>query len=376
MKKTLLYICTEYCVANRFMHPYAVGIQKKIDIQKRCFESAGYEVQYGIIDNLPQNIFPKLTDINLFSTSMDWNKINISKPVDVVYVRFYENIVELGFLLFLRKIRQINKNAKIMFEFQTFPFDRDYYFKDRDFTYYRFRIFVELMKFYIDRIILCVPNYKRVYGIKTLYMPNGVEYKDIKIIPQNRNKDEIHMIMVSSMNNVHGIDRIIKGMATYYKQCGKRKVILHLVGKGSKENEYKKLTEDYGLMDYILFEGYCTGDKLNDLYLLADIGIYAFGLHRTSTDLVSSGLKLKEEAAYGLPIIGSGRTDMDCATCMKYILKFPSDETDIDIGKIISFYDRIYCEDKGIVRNTIKEIFRPYYDVQETLKEVLDYMEV
>ena len=110
--------------------------------------------------------------------------------------------------------------------------------------------------------------------------------------------------------------------------------------------------------------------------MLADIGIYAFGIHRNSKDLVSSGLKLKEAASYGLPIIGSGRTDMDYDACMEYMLKFPENESDIDVNKIVTFYDKIYSKDKKVVRNTIKEVFRPYYDVQETLKKVLDYLEV
>ena len=60
---------------------------------------------------------------------------------------------------------------------------------------------------------------------------------------------------------------------------------------------------------------------------------------------------------------------------MKYLLKFPEDETDIDVEKIVSFYDSVYSGDKTDIRNTIKEVFRPYYDVRETLKEVVEYME-
>lgn len=373
MKKKLLYICADYCVVNRFMSRHAIGIQKKVDMQRRCFEKAGYEVQYGIMYQLPQNIYPKLTDFNLFSSSIDWQRINTDTPIDVVYVRFHA--VEFGLLRFLHKIKKKNNKVKILFEFQTFPIGRNYSFKNQDSAYYKFRVFTEFLRLYVDRVILCTPDYKEIYGIRTLYMPNGVEYRNTEIIPKNHSKDEIHLIAVSSMMPAHGLDRIIKGMGNYYKQHEDRKVILHLAGRGGEEDNYRILTADYGLMDYVIFEGYCTGEKLENLYLLADIGIYDFGAHRISKELVSGALKLKEEASYGLPIIGSGRTDMDGDACMEYMFKFPADETDIDVGKIVSFYDKVYDGDKATVRNTIKEVFRPYYDVQETLKTVLEYME-
>lgn len=375
MKKKLLYICPRNCVTNRFIYPYAVGLNRKLDCQKSCFEDAGYEVTYGVLDSLPQNIFPKLTDINPFSRHIDWEKIDVNKTVDVVYIRFYEKSMDLGLISFLHKLRQRNRSVKILFEFQTFPFSREYYFKNKTSLYLKFQLYVRLLRFYVDRIVLCTYGYESLYGIKTLYMPNGTKYIESEIIPQNYNKDEIHLIAVSTMMDSHGYDRLIKGMGNYYKQHKKRKVILHLVGEGAKEEEYRKLAQDYEIMDYVLLEGLCTGKKLEKLYELADIGIDCFGMHRQGEDMVSSSLKLCEEAARGLPIIGAGKTTLDHSDCMKYLFKFPEDETDIDVDKIVSFYDQVYKEDKIMVRNTIKEVFRPYYDIRETLKEVIEYME-
>lgn len=374
MKKRILYVCARNCVANRFMHSYAVGIHKKLDYQKECFEEAGYEVIYGILDLLPSNCFPKLKDFNPFAAYIDWGKIDASMRADVLYIRFYERSMEWGMMQFLHKIRKRNRNIKILFEFQTFPFKRDYYFKNRSFDYYRFQLFVQFLRLYVDRIVLCAPICRELYGIKTLYMPNGVKYKKWEIIPLNKNKDEIHLIAVSSMLYSHGYDRLIKGMGAYYKQRRERKVILHLVGNGEQEGEYRKLAHYYGISGYVLFEGYCTGEKLEELYLLADVGIDGFGMHRQGENMTSSALKLIEEAAYGLPIVTAGKTTLDAEECMKYLLKFPEDETDIDVEKIVSFYDRVYDGDKTAVRNTIKEAFRPYYDVRETLREVLEYM--
>lgn len=375
MKKRLLYICPRICVTNRFIYSNAAGLNKKLDCQKSCFEEAGYEVTYGVLDAMPSNVFPQITNINLLSTSMNWKKIDISRPVDVVYIRFYERSMEFGLIWTLHKIKQKNKDVKILFEFQTFPFNREYYFKNERFFYYRFQIFVRLLRFYVDRIILCTPDYGKIYGVKTLYMPNGVKYKESKIIPLNYNKNEIHLIAVSTMMNSHGYDRLIKGMGTYYQQPEQRKVILHLVGEGVQEKEYRKLVQNYGIADYVLFEGMCTGDKLDRLYLLADIGIDCFGMHRQGKNMVSSALKLCEAASYGLPIISAGKSTLDHEECMKYLLKFPDDETDIDVNKIISFYDKVYIDDKVIERNTIKEVFKPYYDIQNTLKKVIEYME-
>ena len=222
---------------------------------------------------------------------------------------------------------------------------------------------------------MCTPGYEELYGIKVLYMPNGVKYKKSKIISQNKKKDVVHLIAVSSMMDSHGYDRLLRGMGTYYKQPREKKVILHLVGQGVKENDYHKLVQECKITDYVLFEGYCTGSKMEELYLLGDIGIDCFGMHRIDKNMISSALKLVESAAYGLPIIGAGRTTLDHEECMKYLLKFPEDETDIDVEKIVSFYDSVYSGDKTDIRNTIKEVFRPYYDVRETLKEVVEYME-
>lgn len=375
MKKKLLYICMEYCVMHRFMYKHALGIQKKIDLQRQCFEKAGYEVQYAVMSRLPQNIFCKLTDINPFSTSFDWKKIDVSQPINIVYIRFNAYIMEFGFLHFLHKIKKANKSVKVLLEFQTYPFNREYSYKDKEAAYYKLKLFIRLLRFFVDRIVICTPEYKRLYGIKTLYMPNGVEYKNGKIIPLNHNEKEIHLISVSSMTKGHGYDRIIKGMGYYYKQFHDRKVILHLVGEGSEINNYMELAKKCSVTEYVLFEGHCIGDKLNELYLLADIGVDCFGMHRQDKNMISSSLKLNEEASYGLPIIGAGKTTLDHKDCMKYLLKFPEDETDIDINNIVKFYDAVYCEDKIVIRNRIKETFRPYYDINENLKEVLEYME-
>lgn len=375
MKKRLLYVCTEYCVTHCFMHKYALGIQKKIQLQRQCFEEAGYEVQYAIMNHLPQNIFQKLTDYNLFSTNFDWKRINVSQPLDVVYIRYNTNIMEFGFLLFLHKIRKNNKNAKILLEFQTYPFSKEYSHENRKLVYLKSKCFIRLLRFFVDRIVLCTPQYKKIYGVRTLYMPNGVTYKKDKIIPRNQNEKEIHLIAVSSMTKGHGYDRIIRGMGDYYKQARNKKVILHLVGDGKEMGNYIGLTKKYGVTEYVLFEGYCTGDKLNALYLLADIGIDCFGMHRQDKDMISSSLKLNEEASYGLPIIGAGKTTLDHKDCMKYFLKFPEDETNIDIDKIVAFYESVYRGDKVVVRNAIKETFRSYYDISRNLKDVLEYME-
>lgn len=373
MEKRLLYICPRRCVTNRFIYYRSYGIQKKIDFQRFVFEQAGYKVKYGIIDPLPSNIFASLDKVNIFSCSRTWKDISIDMPLDVIYIRFDE-VIELDLILLLKAIKRKNRNIKILFEFQTYPFKKDYYYKDNASEYYKLLFWKRLLKCYVDRIILCCPGYKRLFGIKVIYMPNGVKYRKETIIPRNHEKNEIHLIAVSSMLDSHAYDRLIKGMGVYYKKKRKREVILHLVGDGGMTNEYINLVNTLRITGYVVFEGFCIGERLEHLYLLSDIGIDCFGMHRGG-QVVSSGLKLKESASYGLPIIGAGRTDLDYKECMKYLLKFPENDTDIDVGQIVEFYDRVYTDDKQIVRNKIKKVFRPYYDIQKTMKGIVDYME-
>lgn len=373
MQKDLLYICFRGCVTNRFRYIRNYGIHKKIDCQRFVFEQAGYKVRYEIVDTMPSNIFENLDKVNLFSCNRQWNKILIDASFDVVYIRFAQ-AVEWDLILLLKAIKNKNKNIKILFEFQTYPFSRDYYFKNRRDSYFRFLFWRSFLKYYVDRIILCCPGYDTLFGIKVIYMPNGVRYIEEKIIPGNNTRNEIHLIAVSSMMYSHGYDRLIKGMGTYYKNKRKRKVILHLVGEGEMLEEYRCLTKELGITDYVIFEGYCVGKQLEDLYLFSDIGIECFGMHRSGLT-VSSTLKLKEMASYGLPIIGAGKTDLDHKNCMQYLLKFPEDETDIDVNAIVEFYDQVYTSDKEKVRNHIKHVFKPYYDIQRTMQAVIDYME-
>lgn len=129
-------------------------------------------------------------------------------------------------------------------------------------------------------------------------IPNGVETElFVPTIRENKNcEDKLKFITVSRLINRKGIDHVLNALAA----LGDKSLSYLIVGTGNYESKLKKMTRVLNLEDIVTFYGYCSREKLPELYNQSDVFILP-------SLAESFGMVFAEAMACGLPIIG-GRT--------------------------------------------------------------------
>lgn len=224
-------------------------------------------------------------------------------------------------------------------EIPTYPYDKEYVDSHLPLkviktveTHYRktFRLYVDLM--------LTFSNEKRIFGVNTLKIDNGIDIEEIPVKLKSKISSEVHLIAVASMSFWHGYDRIIEGLNIFYNSSPlpSKKVYLHLVGntENPESLKYQKLVRLYNLSEYVIFHGYKTGDELNSLFDSAHLALGCLGVHRKGIINIKS-LKNAEYCARGIPFVYS-EVD-DSFENKSFILKVNPDDSPIDINSLIKF---------------------------------------
>lgn len=295
--------------------------------------------------------------------------------IDLVYIRRME--ITPSVLKFLRTLK--NMNVVILWEIPTYPYD----FENKDFLnpiqklraklrLKEDKLFRKSLKNYVDRIVT-FSNYDEIFGIPTIITGNGVDVDEIRERKIDNHGDEIHMIAVAVMRPWHAYDRLIKGINDYYVQGGKRKIVFHVVGDGLILSDYRELVDDYGLTEHVIFYGSKTKEEIDDIYDKADIAVESLGWHRSKVS-VGTSIKTREYVSKGMPIIASSPMDI-FPDGWEYAYYAPIDESDIDMNKVIEFYDNLFAEkSKEDLAKEIREIAYQRCDMKIMIKPLADYL--
>lgn len=224
---------------------------------------------------------------------------------------------------------------------------------------------------YLDRIAR-VGGQEDVWGVKSIYIFNGIDMEKNCPPKHSRAKtEEIVFIVVSSMEPIHGYERLIEGLKNYYGDPhGTSRVRALLVGTGPEEARYKKMVQKYGLGEFVEFHGFQTGKKLEELYGRADIAVGALGGHKYQVSLWDT-LKNAEYCLHGLPMVFS-HVDLRFPPAAGFIFQAPPDDTPLDIGKILSFYNELRREDDFAAR--IQSYAREKLSWSSSLEPVIAYL--
>lgn len=330
------------------------GIGKKILSQVDAFKSVGTEVSLSVLEVDQNNVYSgRSVDGELieqfqsvFGRRVPWLwRLSFKKLYEyitdnhfaVVYVR-YSHFANPFFNRFLKRLKQ--KGIIILLEIPTFPYDGEYVGAV---------LSLKIMKCiegfyrnsfhkYVTRIVT-FSNQDEIFRTKTIKIHNGIDLSAVQQKQETDNIDEVHLIAVAVINRWHGYDRIIEGLQRYYSGQASKKVILHIVGDtGNKESlYYKRLTENYGLEEFINFHGFKSGDELSNLFNKADMAIGPLGFHRVGVEYITP-IKLAEYAARGLPFIYSGVNDL--FDKQPFVVKTTPDESPIDISVLVDFCDK------------------------------------
>ncbi len=302
------------------------------------------------------------------TTSIEWDKIDLSN-VDGIYTRYLMS--DYKFIKFLKRAKE--KKIIICIEVPTFPYQKELNWYSLKAI--RDKIYKGKLKKYVDRIFYMggKGNVDNIFGIDCERIHNGIEFENYHIHKTNNTQDIIKLIAVADFQKSHGYERILKGMSEYYKNGGKRKIEFYMVGEGEEKSNYEKITFDLNLDKNVFFLGMLTGEKLDNAYDNANIGVEVFGFYKRGID-TSSSLKSREYLARGIPFICGAKNDSIKAD-YPYCLFFPNDSSVVDMNKVIDFYDNIYKKNKTAyeISKEIREFGISTVSWEKTMEPVSDF---
>lgn len=355
------------------------GIDKKVMWQIDNFNINSLNCNLVIMNKSYKCLFLKLLT-NLLAifpygnTLPNWKYDNQFLYMDYIYMR-RPSAYTYNMIRVLKKIKKNNPNIKIVLEIPTYPYDKELLINMRYLPLYIKDLYnrKKLVQV-IDRIAI-QNEIDEIFGISTIKFTNGIKVNDISLRnPNEKNYSIINICAVASLEPWDGYERIIKGLRTYICDGGDRIVKIHIVGEGKEKKYYEALVEKFDLKNNVIFYGRKTGDELAKIYDLCDLSLDVFGMYKKNNNTATS-LKSREYLAKGLPIIIGCEVDIISAE-FPYHLKFFNDDSEINIIKIIEFYDEIYNRNtsKISVANEIRDYAYKVCDISKSMSSIINYL--
>ena len=289
------------------------------------------------------------------------------KSIDVVYIR--KHLIDSSFLELARGIKKLG--IKIIYEIPTYPYDKEWSnIVDWPLLWREVRYRNKICGL-VDRVVTYSCD-NQIFGVKTIKSSNGIETDSIPIREEHPENDgELVLLGVAAVEKWHGYDRIIRGIARYYEKNNQKKVTFIIVGEGAELRKLRKLSRNLEVDRYIQFTGSLHGKQLDQMFNKADIGVGSLGMYRI--DLYNGyTLKLREYMARGLPFIYAYNDKLIESTGCKYCLKFENTNEEIDINRIIDFYNNVLLGHS--VSNEMRHLAEKYLTWHSQMKPIADYL--
>lgn len=368
----------QFIVYEKFSEENMTGIQRKMMNQVRIFNQNGLQCEKkylprgdekcGVLAGAFLSLFPR---VNKYPV---WQEEDEFAALDFIYFR---RPIAMSYAMrkFLRKIKNINPNIKIVMEIPTYPYDGElqslslFPFLCKD--WYNRR----KMQGLIDRLVVIsggsIEN--KIWGIPVIPMQNGYDVQNVEIAEEPCDKSCINICCVAMFQPWHGYERLLLGMQKYYENGGKREIKCHMVGEGQERLRYEKIAENIHLKNRVIFYGKQSGEQLSVLYNGMDIGVCSLGSYkRKDLGEVSSELKSREYMAKGIPLIVGSKIDVFQNKAVDFVCEFENDDSILDLERIIKFSDSLQLQ-KGL-RKRIREFALEKVDMSITMKPVIDYI--
>lgn len=374
-KNKILLIIFVMLIVNRMKALFLIfhgfeefnGISKKIRYQVKALQECGLDVRtcYYAVDDLGHRkwMIGKETLVDLgtgfvakikkrcyYSAISDYA---IKENISFVYMRSYHNANPFTIHL----VKQLKKHgAKVVMEIPTYPYDQEYIDFNMKCELFVDRLFRKKLSKQIDAIITFSEE-STIFGQQTIRISNGIDFSSIPLKQKvNDTHSELHLIGVAEIHYWHGFDRIIAGMAKYYRSnTSGYKIYFHIIGNLTGEREKKEILapiKSNNLEQLVILHGAKQGEELDELFEKSDFAIGSLGRHRSNITSIKT-LKNREYAARGIPFIYS-EIDEDFEK-MPYVLKASADESPISINEIIEFANKQICAPSEI-RKSIENL--------------------
>lgn len=346
-----------------------LGVQAKLDAQVRTLSALGEVSRLSIERSAADKIRERLP---LMGCDLRSVRERIVDP-GFLYIRKW--VVDRPTLGFLHDVKEAYPECVIVLEIPTYPYDAEMASRPKDLPFLlKDRHYRTRLRRYVDRIVTFYGQ-SEIFGIPTIKATNGIDVSTVRRRQHDAKKrDQLDLIAVATMTLQHGYDRVLQGMADYYRGDPSRRVILHLVGEGQELARYRAVTRRNDLEPYVVFHGLQTGATLDALYDHCDIGLIAFGMYRIGARSVSA-LKSREYLARGIPMIGGCPEDIFVDADFPYYLEFPNDDTAIPITEVLRFFDRTVASAPGDeVTEQMRQFALSHCDMSVAMAPVLEYL--
>ena len=325
----------------------ANGISKKIRYQVHALEANGMETHLCYLSD-EYRIKRRMIDQDVlvnYGTGLkgklykrlEFNSIAryaIKNHINLVYIRTDHNANPFTINL-VKKIKKAG--IHIVMEIPTYPYDQEYTSRSMKFYLAIDRCFRHQLARYLDGIVT-FSNAEKIFGGKTIRISNGIDFDAIPMKQkQNDTSHELHLIGVAEVHYWHGFDRMVNGLAEYYRTNPDYKVYFHIIGPLSGEREREEILpiiRNNHLEPYVIMHGPSHGEELDTQFERADFAIGSLGRHRSGITYIKT-LKNREYAARGFAFTYS-ETDEDFDS-MPYVWKVPANESPIDIPALVKF---------------------------------------
>jgi len=245
--------------------------------------------------------------------------------------------------------------VKIVMEIPTYPYDQEYSTFKMKVSLFFDKLFRKSLARQLNAIVT-FSNEPEIFGQHAIRVSNGIDFSSIQLKQNNHSGGVLHLIGVAEIHFWHGFDRVIAGLADYYKnRSNPCKVYFHIVGEFSGErekNEIVPLIKENHLENYVTLHGRLFGEDLDALFDRSDIGIGSLARHRSGITFIKT-LKNREYAARGIPFVYS-ETDEDFEE-MPYTMKVAADESPVNIQQIVNFYHSVTVSPEDI-RNSVTHL--------------------
>lgn len=384
----ILYFCNV-----RKSNPTESGVLKKVVAQCNVMRKEGHivylacqdgEGNYTILNEKDEEIHrivtkDKVRFFRSYITYAELLKFVIAENISVLYSR-YSNFSMAAHMLYSKLKKQ---GVHCLLEIPTYPLTQRWLtiyqnLKTRKFKIALIQLYnstigtlgIFFFRFSIERIVNN-NGFNRIWGIPVISITNGIDVSLIKKRSHEyeANKKSIIVFSVANIARWHGFDRFIKGLPEYYRQQRDLAVKLILAGPGEEVNTLRKLAKELNVEQYVTFVGPVLGESLDELYEQADLGISILGIHRSGMDTIDC-LKSREFCARKLPFITQS-AEKHFNGC-RFALQFPSDESPINIERVVDFYKKISVD---------KSVFEEMYtfaqdkcDWKYAFKNVITYL--
>lgn len=332
-----------YIAAVDKNNPLEKGVINKIYGQINAFKNLNIEIDSAHMEDGHVCINTKKQDYKVSKPSNFFFHRYLRKAYgdelckyDFAYIRFSRGDFE-----YYKLIKYLSSNnVKVIVEIPTYPYRQQFEYKDIKNQIYNFFDWIiwKIIRSYVYRIST-TNDFDYIEKIKCVKISNGIDLDKIKMVKGNNTDDVIKLVGVANISKWHGYDRVIKGLADYYKNHdNNRKVEFYIIGEGREKKNLEDLTEKLDLKDKVFFLGVKSGEELDNEMDNMHIGVSSLALHRAGGG--HDPIKSKEFLGRGLPIL-LAYDDKLIDMSLEYVFLAEESESAIDISEIVKRYECI-----------------------------------